>query len=411
MKKLKTYIFSIVAITLLISSCQKNESSAGVFSPEKLKILEADEVKYAMDAVAGDGLVLLSYVDNADNYQFKLVDNSGEELWTKNFGYKYEITPRTTSGYGATDTIISIVYDSDNTFSIFRANSLKKINMEGDVVFSDNSFFEGMESSTFLKVKLGSNNNYLVFGEIVIAGNRAFAGEYTRNGDRNFLTFHTVNLLGNNTITDVQKNTNGNFLFAGTFRSNTLGLESSFFTLELDPSGVLVNVMNYEIEDFSASGRQLYQGENGSFIYLVSSADSVRGDRRSRMFQINETGEILNLSYLNLADVNFGPNKALLQKRDGSFIGLMKTGNEIPTIQISVVTTILAVRPGTFGTPNYSYYFETNKNGLVQNQKFIQSSYSNYFNAVISLSNGDVLVYGAVQSFGEDVKLAMMLKR
>jgi hypothetical protein len=285
---------------------------------------------------------------------------------------------------------------------------LKKINHEGEVVYSAPSFLNGLESANTAKVMLGNDNNYLVLGDLELSGNRAFASEYTRLGQQRFITFHAINVNGTNTFTDAQLIDNGNYLLSGSFNSSSESISSSFFTSVLDPNGSLGVVNNHFVEGISSLGRQLFGTKENTYIYLLSAIDENAEDTRSRVYHLDSQGDILGVDFLDLAVFNYGTSKSLLQNPDGSFIGLMKTNNEIPSLIGQ--TGLASERPNTYTTPNYSYFFTLNGIGLVQSKSYFHRNYSNYFNVIIRLSNGQNLIYGAVQSFGEDVKLAFLIK-
>ncbi len=410
MNRLKYYILPLMASLLFCSACSKEK--AAPINPlliEGMTILTDNNVKWAVDAVAGAGVALLTYVDNDDNYQFKLIDNAGNEIWTKHFGYKYKVSPHSTTLQPTPDTLIHILYDVDNTFAVFRGTSLKKINHAGEVVFSDNSFLDGMEKANVAKVILGNGDKYLVLGDLSISGNRAFVSEYNRQGQQNFIKTYTINVSGVNSFTDAQPLGNGNHLLAGTFESNTAGLNSSFFIANLASNGDLTVLKNNDMDCTSCVGRQLYQTSEDAFVYLISAIDENSVDTRSLVYHFNQAGEIHNLDYLDLAQFNLASRRSLIQQADGSFTGIIKSKDDIQVTLNSLAASI-PMRPNTYTVPVYSYYFSLNKIGTVRNKAFFSTSYSNYFNSIIRLSNGRVLIYGALQSFGEEMRLSILFK-
>ena len=360
----------VIAFIAVNTSCEKDALLSTPLSPQGVKVLPDLDVKWAMDAVAGDGVVLLTYVDQYNKYQFKLVDNAGNAIWTKDFGYKHEVTPQLGQNFATSDTVINILYDIDNTFSIFRGSSLKKINHKGEVVFQDNYFFNEIGGANIAKVMLGNNNNYLTLGELELSGNRAFASEYTRSGQQLFLTIHTVNIMGTNTFTDAQLLDNGNYRLSGSFNTSSQSLSSSFFTADMDPNGTLGVVNNHFVEGVFILGRQLFRTNENTYIYLLSAIDENAEDTRSRVYHLNPSGDILNVDYLDLAVFNFGTEKSLLQNPDGSFLGLMKTSNEIPNYL--GITGNVSQTPNTYTVPNYTYFFTLNDIGGVQSKSYFQ---------------------------------------
>jgi hypothetical protein len=398
----------VTAFIALNTSCEKEVLLSAPLSPQDVKIFPDLDVKWAMDAVAGDGVVLLTYVDQNNTYQFKLVDNAGNAIWTKDFGYKHEVAPQSGRDLATSDTVINILYDIDHTFSIFRGGSLKRVNHQGEVVLSDPNFLNGLESFNTVKVILGHNNNYLALGELDLSGNRAFASEYSRLGQQRFLTVHTINVNGTNTFSDAQLLDNGTYFLSGSFNTKSQSISSSFFTAILNSNGTLEEVNNHFVEGMSSLGRQLYKTNENNYIYLLSAIDENGEDTRSRVYHLNPSGDVIDVDFLDLAAFNYCNSKSLLQNPDGSFLGLMKTNNEIPDF-IGITGNISQI-PNTYTIPNYTYFFTLNDIGAVQNKSYFDRSYSNYFNVIIRLSNGKNLIYGALQSLGEEVKLAYLIK-
>jgi hypothetical protein len=409
-KRVAQILLVLIAIIAVNISCEKEALLSIPLSPQDVKVLPDPDIKWAMDAVAGDGVVLLTYVDQYNTYQFKLVDNAGDSIWTKDFGYKFEVAPPSGQNPATSDTIINILYDIDKTFSIFRGSSLKKINLKGEVVFSDPNFLNGIESANITKVMLGNDNNYLALGEVELSGNRAFASEYTRIGQQEFITFHTINVNGTNTFTDAQLLDNGDYLLSGSFNTASQSISSSFFTAVLNPNGVLGVVNNNFVEGMTSLGRQLFRTKENTYIYLLSAIDENAQDTRSRVYHLNSSGEALDVDFLDLAVFNFGTAKSLLQNQDGSFLGLMKTDNEIPDFLATGLFGNISQTPNTYTVPNYTYFFTLNDIGGVQSKSYFDRNYSNYFNVIIRLSNGKILIYGALQSLGEEVKLAYLIR-
>ena len=109
MKTKFSYLFLLLSIFVGLSSCEKDIPETNPLAHE-MKLLSDNNVKWARNAVAGEGVVLLTYIDNNDNYQFKLIDNAGSEIWTKDFGYKFQITPASGMTSAAPDTVINILY-------------------------------------------------------------------------------------------------------------------------------------------------------------------------------------------------------------------------------------------------------------------------------------------------------------
>lgn len=406
MKAQKIYILAIIFSGLLLN-CKKEEFIISPLQPQNIKLYQDKDVKWVFDAVAGDGVALLSYVDNYDQYQFKLIDNLGQELWTKSFGYKHAVVHRTEALPGREDTAIHVLYDIDNSFSIIRGNRLKKINHQGEIIFNDNSFFTGLETTLISKVILGRNDNYLILGSRTIIQPRAVAVEFNRQGQQNFLSFSSSIGTVNN-YTDGKLLDNNEYLIAGVNLSTT----NSITLAKLSQNGDLSILKNHDLENFEGEGRGLFKTENDEIIYLVSAKNPNTEDGRSRVYRFDKLGEIIELSYVDFGPFNYCTSNALIKKSDGSFFGLAKMANEyIPEPTNNDLVFQIFVKVASFTPPNHSFNFKLNSKGQVQNQQFFQTTYSNYFNAAKELSNGDIIIYGAIQSFGEEVKLSVIINQ
>lgn len=407
MKTARIYILVLILPFVLLLNCKKEESNFSPLYPENLKLFQDPEVKLVLEAVPGDGVVLLRYIDNFDQYQFKLIDNSGKELWTKNFGYQYEILVYPNTAFIKLGTAVDVLYDVDKTFAIIRGNRLEKINHQGEVVFNDTSFFSGLETVDISKIMLGRNDRYLFLGGSNISGNRAVAIEFDRQGKRNFIV-PSSNIGSVNKFSDALILENGDYLVAGV---NLGGIHSMNLAL-IKANGSLEVLKTHDIKNFEGEGRTLLPTDNGDNIFLVSASNPNLEDRRSRIYRFNELGEIMEINYLDLADFNYCRSHSLLKKADGSFFGLAKTADEVPEIlDFKPNSTLLVAKPGTYTPPNFSYHFSLNKEGQIQNQTYFQSNYSNFFNSAMQLSNGNLLIYGAIQSLGEEVKLSILINK
>jgi hypothetical protein len=80
----------LILVAGMICGCDREEVSEELQGIESFQILPDENVKWSLGAIAIEGAVLLTYIDNLNEYVFKLIENDGTEIWTKKFGYLYE---------------------------------------------------------------------------------------------------------------------------------------------------------------------------------------------------------------------------------------------------------------------------------------------------------------------------------
>ena len=149
----------LILVAAMICGCDREEVSEELQGIESFQILPDENVKWSLGAVAGDGVVLLTYIDNLNEYVFKLIENDGTEIWTKKFGYSYKLNE-----FGQIPKM-KIILDLDSSFAIFYGNGLKKINYQGEIVYSKDYFFpSGGGLVSVYDVQIGVNITYIISG-------------------------------------------------------------------------------------------------------------------------------------------------------------------------------------------------------------------------------------------------------
>jgi hypothetical protein len=400
MRALHTYpVLVVLFLASMFMACEKEKATTNAPGLENVTVYPDADVYWAIGAVAGDGVVLLVYGDNAEQIRFKLIDNAGYEIWTKTFGYTYN--PNDFNSFSN----INVIFDADNTFAIFSGTGLKKINLAGDVVFNDDDFLGALANATIHKIMLGNNDAYVALGVIGLGGQRAFISEISRTGHQNFIKLYAVNTIGLNVFTGAVKTATGGYLAAGSFASNTAGLASAFFTMKLAPNGDILALNKTEIDSCVCHGRDFIQLGDNSYAYVLSPGGFDLPENRTRVYRINDTATVLGLSFINLAKTNFGAGytpffgNGLVQTNSGALLGIIKSGFEGRFASSSFGF------PLTYTAPHYGYYYALNANAARTNQAYLNTYYSNYLNSIVTLSNGHALVFGTTLSLGDETKL------
>lgn len=389
----------LMMITFLLSSCRKDETSDDSSKIESLKVFADDSIKWACGSVAGDGVVLLVYVDFADQYKFKLIDNNGNEIWTKTFGYIYD-----KENY----VDFHVIYDVGNTFSIFFAKGLKRINPLGEVVYNNNNFLAPLNSASVYKIILTNNNSYLCLGTF---NSRALVSELSSTGTLRFSRLYVINVNGPNIFTSAVIDPLGGYLVGGAFSSNTVGLESAFFLMRLKANGDIVYTKKTNMDSCTCQGRELIEISENQYAFLVSPNEFNSTESRSRLYFINDTASILKMEYLDLAENNYGPGynpysgNGLIKSSSNKLMGIMKADYEVSS-NASLNAGIIR----NYKNPQFDYFYTWNMDDNNFSQSFLSKTYSSFYSSIVNMSNGKALIFGTTMSLGDELKLMVIEK-
>ncbi|MFT5513236.1 MAG: hypothetical protein ACI8SE_001642 [Bacteroidia bacterium] len=397
----------ILSLIVIVSACDKDVIKTNSSDIERLQIWEEDEVKWAMGAVAGEDVVLLVYVDNANLYNFKLIDNDGLEIWTKTFGYVYSVK----SNGQIPD--MKIIHDSDSSFAIFYDYGLKKVDYNGSVIYDKNTFIDRNRFRRLVisNVVLGMNNEYMIVGS---QGVGTFAFSIFLRYDKDGLLLGSP--ISQQRQAQIERNTDvipykGSSVLIGNTGTSFSSSDSNYLTVtKFDPNGnQQVQIFHSSIPDGNYLGRELIKISEGNYGYLLSPIDNRSGDKRSRLYHFNDSGEITGMTYLDLAPLNVGAGntsyigKGLVKNGKNGFTGLMKMDVEISKEGSSS-------RPGTYNKAHYSYYYDLNESAELIRSEYITRTYSNYFNGIVKMSNNQLLLFGTTLSLGEYRKLTTTIR-
>jgi hypothetical protein len=411
----------LILVAGMIGGCDREEVSEELQGIESFQILPDENVKWSLGAIAGDGVVLLTYIDNLNEYVFKLIENDGTEIWTKKFGYMYN-----PNEFGQIPKM-KIILDSDNSFAIFFGNGLKKINDQGNLVFSHDSFL-GSSSNlvTVRDVQIGMNNTYIISGSFYrysAGGTSAFIEEKEQDGTivgQGISGGHIGNITRPNPSTRKYAYTGAialedgkwiaagihDYIVAGVAKENELFHVIVFDSKITTGAPKLLSVID---KDVTMEGRELIKVSEDSYAYLMSPEGGASLEQRSRLYHFDTSGTVKGITYLDFAPQNYAAggspytSRGLVKNASGGYTGLMRVGEEISTASVFD-------QPATYKGAHYGYVYELNANMELIHSEYINRNSSNYFNGITKMSNDKILLFGTTLSFGEEMKLTIAIR-
>jgi hypothetical protein len=391
MKALLKYIAA--SLIFIGSSCSKESPRANEWPTENVVVLPVSVSGEIISATAGETCVLLLY-GTSRNYELTMTNNQGGVLWSK----ALDLTDFENFAISLGPIIFA---RPNNEFHLFYGSSRLRMNAKGEALALDTLFLDDVRPAPVGGLTYGigvnkmiatANNTYLVMGDYNLSGNRAFIAEVDQSGEMLFQKFYTANVNGSNQYTGGIALEDGGYLVAGT----TTAGKSSFFIQKLNASGKILRTTLNEVDNYNFTGHEFFKKANGDYVYLVCPFNSNSIDRRARFYTVNDTGAILDTSYLDLASLNI--SQGMVEESDGSFIGLVKDKDESNN------------NAGSFTQPEYAYLYKLDTEGKVLNQRYLYRSYSSSYTAITKLSNGQTLIAGSTLSFGEEYKLSLLFQ-
>ena len=391
MKALLKYIAA--SLIFIGSSCSKESPRANEWPTENVVVLPVSVSGEIISATAGETCVLLLY-GTSRNYELTMTNNQGGVLWSK----ALDLTDFENFAISLGPIIFA---RPNNEFHLFYGSSRLRMNAKGETLALDTLFLDDVRPAPVGGLTYGigvnkmiatANDTYLVMGDYNLSGNRAFIAEIDQSGEMLFQKFYTANVNGSNQYTGGIALEDGGYLVAGT----TTAGKSSFFIQKLNASGKILRTTLNEVDNYNFTGHEFFKKANGDYVYLVCPFNSNSIDRRARFYTVNDTGAILDTSYLDLASLNI--SQGMVEESDGSFIGLVKDKDESNN------------NAGSFTQPEYAYLYKLDTEGKVLNQRYLYRSYSSSYTAITKLSNGQTLIAGSTLSFGEEYKLSLLFQ-
>jgi hypothetical protein len=402
----------LILVAGMICGCDREEVSEELQGIESFQILPDENVKWSLGAIAIEGAVLLTYIDNLNEYVFKLIENDGTEIWTKKFGYLYE-----TNESGEIRKM-KIILDSDNSFAIFYGNGLKKINYQGEIVYSKDVFLT--PSSTIYEVhdvQIGLNNTYLISGSTYLTNFEIFSPfilEIEKDGSTVLFNYGNYFISNRKSVyTGAIALEDGGYVVTG-INSNReyVTIENSLFNAVVFDSKSTTGtpeILRVIDKDVKMEGRELIKVTEDSYAYLMSPENSTSQDQRSRLYHFDILGTVKGITYLDFASQNYAvggspyTSQGLVKNASGGYTGLMRVGEEI-----SAESDVN--QPATYKEAHYGYIYELNANMELIHSQYINRNSSNYFNGITKMSNDKILLFGTTLSFGEEMKLTIAIR-
>tara|TARA_R110001592_G_scaffold262565_2_gene527808 strand:- start:20090 stop:21271 length:1182 start_codon:yes stop_codon:yes gene_type:complete len=393
MKALLKYIAASLSLIFMGSSCRKETTRTNEWPTENVVVLPVPVSGEIISATAGETCVLLLY-GTSRNYELTMTNNQGGVLWSK----ALDLTDFEDFAISLGPIIFA---QPNNEFHLFYGSSRLRMNAKGETLALDTLFLDDVRPAPVggLTYRIGvnkmiatANDTYLVMGDYNLSGNRAFIAEIDQSGEMLFQKFYTANVNGSNQYTGGIALEDGGYLVAGT----TTAGKSSFFIQKLNASGKILRTTLNEVDNYNFTGHEFFKKANGDYVYLVCPFTSNNIDRRARFYTVNDTGAILDTSYLDLAGLNI--SQGMVEESDGSFIGLVKDKDESNN------------NAGSFTQPEYAYLYKLDTEGKVLNQRYLYRSYSSSYKAITKLSDGKTLIAGSTLSFGEEYKLSLLFQ-
>lgn len=392
MKSQLKYIAAALSMILTGSSCSKETTRTNEWPTENVVVLPVPVSGEIISATAGEACVLLLYGSGSN--ELTMINNQGLVLWSKTL----DLSVFETFAIG---TDVNVFARPNKEFHLFYGSSRMRMSSTGQVLALDTLFLDDIKPAPVGGLTYGigvnkmiatANDTYLVMGDYNLSGNRAFIAEIDQSGEMLFQKFYTANVNGSNKYTGGITLADGGYLVAGTSTSG----KSSFFIQKLNASGKILRTTLNEVDNYNFTGHEFFKKANGDYTYLVCPFTSNSTDRRARFYTVNDTGAILDTSYLDLASLNI--SQGMVEESDGSFIGLVKDKDESNN------------NAGSFTQPEYAYLYKLDREGKVLNQRYLYRSYSSSYKAITKLSNGQTLIVGRTLSFGEEYKLSLLFK-
>ncbi len=404
----------LVPFVLFISCGKEISEPDRALTPTALFAYELEDVFNVIELTPGEGVALITYTDRSEFYNFMLVKNDGELLWTSRF--RVRVNPGS-----ALVQFIQVIAMPDGTFGALYQKGLYIIDLDGSISPQPQAVFNELGFNSQDHIRVLDDGTFLIAGQVFLGGNRGFIAAFTANGTMLYRHLLTINVGGTTHYTSSTPLPDGSFLFAGTFTSNVPSLDNSFFISKLTAQGNLLWTKIHPFSPFETAplnisqfltvqGRDLLPLRDGSFVYLLNPRGPELADQRMRLVYVNDEGdEILPHSFINHAAINttnfsLGARRAaMVLNSDGSITGLGTTAYPI------ALGNVFLTAPLSYSEPQRSFYFNLDGNGQPQFTDDIDRNYSNAFTAIAKLSDGRTMIAGTQLALGIDLQIITLI--
>lgn len=406
---MKGKLFYIICALAILASCDKvSEAPENLLRPTLMRSYDDPEVQALTDATAGDGVVLLTYITEQGTYNFKLIDNDGNELWTTASNLPFVSGTRLGHVHKA-------FFEDDGLITVLHQRGRIRYNMQGEEVSRENILFTF--NFDIRNVIQGPNGEYIFIGYQVVTTNnlRATATGIDRNG--NFLFTHTYTgttgicaYTGGVTLED------GSYLLSGAYNSINDDQGDAYFITRIGPTGEVLWTVQHPTTDVPASlwdrnliaGRNMIRTADGNYLFFIEGYL----DRQQRIVRFDDTGaetgphweiELQSPGY-TFAGTGYR-GAALAQHMDGSLYFIGNGWRD----KLILGTNIIRVQ-GAWQQPSYGSFARLAPESDGWARADFSRNYNNWLTAVIPLSNGKVMLAGTILSLGVDLKLVIAVQ-
>lgn len=396
----------LFSICNIFSGCKKDTLSTDEIDITAVRVYNDTGILIPMEVVAGKGNLLSVYQANsAPQFRFMLTDNSGNHIWTKDFGIN------ASGGRG----VSGVVAEDDGTFTIFSNSRRVNIDADGNVLKDDPDFLSAINSSFPTKVMINKNGNYFIYGMIGLSfPNYALAFEITHSGATVFKKIYTSNTL----FTGCQQTADGGYLFLGSSYSGMIN--SRFFVCKTSPTGI-VEWINYHTPPGPANNPNNYSFfthdiiaiTDGNYLCMVGSTNP-DVDNTSRIYKVDPEGGLLDSIDIKFDAKNMfiGGNEnntyasdfpsmngyCAVKRPDGRYAAFFNNGK-----LEEVIKNTSALR----GSRTFRMNF--NDDLSAERSQYLQNYYADYISSVCTTSDGKIAAFGYISSFGDYNKPVLLI--
>lgn len=388
-----------------------------MLATSQIQVFSDVEATYPMTAVAGDGVFLLVYQDNSDYYQFRLMDNERNILWTKQFD---ELVKNTIDN-NYEIIIDKVLYDIDNTFAIFFGKRLIKISPDGEIVLDQPNFLNYI--SEVCDIQLASDGNYIVCGN---NGQRAVFSIYSREGELILNKLYFVHLPEKNSFTSFRETVDGGYIVGGCNESITPGLDCSIFFVKYSSVGGVEWTKRYYVDPptigsssengENSFGKEIILNADGSFKYIFNTGNSISVNQTGRIIQLNLEGDSINTETLQKGRSNFcagtdkdrnvfarfnspmqGIGRGSIQLQDGKVIGVVnekRTNDNLSQLN--------------FNISEHAYTYVLNSQNQIISTDFIDTNFAINISDITQLSDNSIVLFGSILGFENKLELILI---
>lgn len=405
-------LIHIIMLVLVAISCSKeDDSTLHLLLPESIKVLEESNIRRVTDLSPGDGVALITYLTMSNNYKFKLISNSGLELWT----YTSDLFYSSSEG----SVVNGVLYNADGSFDVVYKWDLLRISANGELIFHNQNFFSGIDEDYSIEhVSLNANGDYLLMGNAYLGGDRAFCAGFNSEGAELFKKFFFIHATSAQSYTSSINLPDDYVLLAGSFKSVNPGFDDAYFVSKLSPEGALIWTKVHPFADqeellggsFAPTGRDLLQLDQNRFVYLINPVGEEFNDHRLRLVYFDTTGtETGDHTFINFAHVNNTSGslpytgRVISQKADGTIVGVARNYylNNNFTFDTDQIT---------YSTPEYSFFFELKPTTGEITAEYLNRDYNNYLTCTALLSDGKIMLAGLIDSFGNQTNIVIVIR-